>query len=110
MKILLLTAPIPVQNVTFPIGLSYVGTVLKQNRHEVKIIDSIAPFKKYTKDDIKELIKNYKPDIVGFSLFINFITHRASECNTERPLFGIDRIDGESNERHAARHGYTPLG
>ncbi|MBL7196575.1 MAG: cobalamin-dependent protein [Candidatus Omnitrophica bacterium] len=74
MRILLLTAPLPVQNASFPIGLSYIGTVLKQKGYEVKIVDSIAPFKKYSKNDIKELIKIYKPDIVGFSLFINFIT------------------------------------
>ena len=74
MRILLLTAPIPVQNATFPIGLSYVGTVLKQKGYEVKIVDSIAPFRKYTKDDIKKLIKEYQPDVVGFSLFINFIS------------------------------------
>ncbi|GEM_PF-1032223 len=73
MKILLLTAPIPVQNATFPIGLSYIGTVLKQHNHQVLIVDSIAPFKKYTKNDIKELIKSFKPQVVGFSLFINFI-------------------------------------
>jgi len=73
MRILLLTAPIPVQNVFFPIGLSYISMALKQKGHEVKIIDSIAPFKKYTKDDIKKLIQDYKPDVVGLTLFINFI-------------------------------------
>ena len=74
MRILLLTAPIPVQNANFPLGLAYISAVLKRKAYEVKTIDSIAPFKKYTKNDIKELIKTYNPDVVGFSLFINFIS------------------------------------
>lgn len=87
MRILLLTAPIPVQNATFPIGLSYINTVLKQKGYQVKVIDSIAPFKKYSKDDISELIKTYKPDIVGFSLFINFITEVYDFLNELKQIF-----------------------
>ncbi len=74
MRILLLTAPIPVQNSFFPIGLSYIYGALKKENYEVKIVDAIAPFKKYSKENIKELIKDYKPNVVGFSLFINFIS------------------------------------
>jgi len=74
MRILLLTAPIPVQNATFPLGLAYVSAMLKSKGYEVKTIDSIAAFKKYSREDIKNLIKAYKPDVVGFSLFINFIS------------------------------------
>ena len=74
MRILLLTAPIPAQNATFPLGIAYISASLKEKGYEVKAIDSIAPFKKYSRDDIKELIKIYKPDVVGFSLFINFIS------------------------------------
>lgn len=63
MKIVLLQVkrnftPIP------PLGILYLGTVLKNNGYDVKVYDII----KTEKEKIIDEIKNFNPDLVGFSV------------------------------------------
>ena len=68
----------------FPIGLSYIATALLQD-HQVKILDpNVYPFP-YAFEELKKVLKDFEPDIVGISirdydttqkldLFVNFKT------------------------------------
>jgi magnesium-protoporphyrin IX monomethyl ester (oxidative) cyclase len=49
-----------------PLGLAYIGTVLEQAGHKVKIIDS--PTRKLTLKDWLAEVKSFSPDIVGVSM------------------------------------------
>jgi len=51
--------------VGIPLGLGYLASVLEKENHKVKIID--APVLDYTLEDIKEEIKEFKPDWVGIT-------------------------------------------
>ncbi len=50
---------------TLPIGLLYIGTVLKRQGHNVKIID--AHLKKITRKKLLSLIRDFSADIVGLT-------------------------------------------
>jgi len=50
---------------TPPLGITYLGTVLKQKGHKVKLIDLRLP--KYTNDYFVKILKKFRPDIVGVS-------------------------------------------
>jgi len=46
-----------------PLGLGYLGSVLEQAGHKVKIVDSWIM--NYTMEDVKKEIKQFDPDVVG---------------------------------------------
>lgn len=48
-----------------PLGISYLGTVLKHAGHKVKLIDLRLP--NYNNDYFVKILKSFKPDIVGVS-------------------------------------------
>lgn len=48
-----------------PLGICYIAAVLEQAGHGVRIIDGIA--EKTTKEELKEKILEYKPNIVGIT-------------------------------------------
>lgn len=48
-----------------PLGISYLGTVLKKAGHKVKLIDLRLP--KYNNQYFVKTLKSFKPDIVGVS-------------------------------------------
>lgn len=50
---------------TPPLGISYLGTVLKQAGHKVKLIDLRLP--DYRNEYFVQTLKSFKPDIVGVS-------------------------------------------
>ena len=53
------------QGVLPPLGIAYVGSSLEKAGHDVKIIDAIALA--LSKEKVKELIYEYKPEIVGIT-------------------------------------------
>jgi anaerobic magnesium-protoporphyrin IX monomethyl ester cyclase len=58
---------IQVEDITVPpIGIYYVGAVLKENRYEVEILNWHAINK--TPEKIKEILREKKPDVIGFSI------------------------------------------
>lgn len=65
MKILLVQAfTLPYEPHIFPLGLSYVATMLKE--HDVRIFDlNISP-KPY--DELVDIIKEFSPDVIGYSM------------------------------------------
>lgn len=50
-----------------PLGILYLGTILKDNGFTVKLLDAAAKF--YGKDTVLSWIKQEKPDIVGITAF-----------------------------------------
>ena len=50
-----------------PLGILYLGTMLKENGFTVKLLDAAAKF--YGKNDVLNWLKQVKPDIVGISVF-----------------------------------------
>ena len=50
-----------------PLGILYLGTILKENGFTVKLLDAAAKF--YGKNDVLNWLKLVKPDIVGISVF-----------------------------------------
>ncbi|MDD5686867.1 MAG: radical SAM protein [Elusimicrobia bacterium] len=49
---------------SIPLGLAYIAAVLEQNHHQVKVYDPIVPEQD---EKIKELLTDFKPDIVGIT-------------------------------------------
>ena len=51
---------------SMPLGITYLGSVLRENGHEVRLFDL------YPMDDIKliidDLAENFPPDFVGYSM------------------------------------------
>ncbi|MEM5772161.1 MAG: radical SAM protein [Candidatus Aenigmatarchaeota archaeon] len=57
----------------FPLGLGYVATAAKQTSWEVKVLD--CHIEKIGTEKLKEEIKNYKPNVIGFTVMTpNFKT------------------------------------
>ncbi len=52
-----------------PISLAYIASTTRQHGHDVRILDIDA--EKISGPKLEKYIKNYKPDIVGFSVIIN---------------------------------------
>ncbi|MFX1256953.1 MAG: B12-binding domain-containing radical SAM protein [Promethearchaeota archaeon] len=50
-----------------PLGILYLGTILKENGFTVELLDAAAKF--YKKSEVLSWIKRVKPDIVGISVF-----------------------------------------
>ena len=50
-----------------PLGILYLGTMLKENGFTVKLLDAAAEF--YGKNKMLNWLKNVKPDVVGISVF-----------------------------------------
>ncbi|MBN1801608.1 MAG: radical SAM protein [Candidatus Lokiarchaeota archaeon] len=50
-----------------PLGILYLGTILKEHGFNVKLLDAAAKF--YNKYDVLEWLKTIKPDVVGISVF-----------------------------------------
>ncbi len=50
-----------------PLGLLYIGTVLKENGFNVKILDAAA--RSYSRQEVINWLKSINPNIVGFSVF-----------------------------------------
>ncbi len=50
-----------------PLGILYIGTILKENGYSVSLLDAAAKF--YDKDKVLSWIKQIKPDILGISVF-----------------------------------------
>lgn len=63
MKIVLVHPPHLGSSILPPLGLGYIGAVLEKTGFDVKIIDS-NPLK-LTSDEVKNVVKSEKPDIVG---------------------------------------------
>ena len=58
---------IQVEDITVPpIGIYYVGAVLKENKYEVEILNWHAIHK--TPEKIEEVLNDKKPDVIGFSI------------------------------------------
>lgn len=52
------------EEITPPLGFIIIGTILQQRGHEVKVFDH----NKNTTEEYKQLLKTFKPDIVGMSV------------------------------------------
>ncbi|MHA2392301.1 MAG: B12-binding domain-containing radical SAM protein [Promethearchaeota archaeon] len=50
-----------------PLGILYLGTILKEHGFTVKLLDAAARF--YSKEDVLNWIKKVKPDVIGISVF-----------------------------------------
>lgn len=84
-KVLLLEPPVIIRHEEFhqclpPLGLLYIASYLRENGHEVKILDACVegwmnriPFEKgwdykgLTKEEVKQAVLEFAPDIVGIS-------------------------------------------
>lgn len=78
MKILLINPPIyspvekirllertPIQTYTMPLGLGYIASFLEREGYEVRILDTYI--KKYSYEEISEIIRKLKPQIIGIT-------------------------------------------
>lgn len=56
---------IPIQTYTMPLGLGYIAAVLENAGYDVSIVDAYV--KNLPHEDLAQLIKNARPDIIGIS-------------------------------------------
>jgi len=50
-----------------PLGPAYLAAALREAGHEVMVIDAAAPNVSYTDHDMKVMVEDFAPDIVGVS-------------------------------------------
>ncbi|MBN3038767.1 MAG: radical SAM protein [Candidatus Omnitrophica bacterium] len=67
-RVILIQPPSPRVDFTLPLGLAYIGSVLKQKKARVSILDATAPYVKYDIKSFKQSIKDYSPIFVGMSI------------------------------------------
>ncbi|MFC1699072.1 radical SAM protein [Candidatus Omnitrophota bacterium] len=73
MRVLLLQYNSPKRNYATPLGLAYIGTVLKNDGAEVKIVDATAPYARYSRQDLVGLAKRFNPEFIGMTLSTLFV-------------------------------------
>lgn len=74
-KIILLNAPTAGYSSMPLLNLAYLSAVLKKAKHEVKVIDAAAPFKKWSEEEVLNAVKKFEPDLIGLTLTITYIPH-----------------------------------
>lgn len=72
-KILLINPPTISTSPTMPLNLAYLAAALEEKGHKVRCIDYLAP---YNPDDAFEVMKKFRPGIVGFTLRIDCILEK----------------------------------
>ncbi|GAH49788.1 unnamed protein product, partial [marine sediment metagenome] len=72
MKIILINPPWKNTNTVPPLGLAYLGAMLKKEGFEITVIDANAINAKYTHRDIFEEVKRYNPDLIGITIYTTF--------------------------------------
>ena len=73
-RAILLNPPTAASSTEPFLSLAYLAAVLRQAGHQVKIIDATAPYKTLTEDDVAKEISDFKPDFIGISLTVGFIS------------------------------------
>jgi anaerobic magnesium-protoporphyrin IX monomethyl ester cyclase len=68
-----------------PLGLAYIAAVLEEAGYSVKIIDS--PTLKLTYNEFIRIIKEFKPDIIGFSLLTPTALKGYEVCKRLKEIF-----------------------
>ena len=72
MKVLLINPRFSNTTTDVPLGLAYIAAVAKNAECDVKVVDADAAKSNITNDDILATAKNYKPDIIGISIYTSF--------------------------------------
>jgi anaerobic magnesium-protoporphyrin IX monomethyl ester cyclase len=71
MRILLFRQPTGYSRPVMGFGLGIVATILKNAGHEVKVVDNNSLYYKvYSDGDLLKIIRQYKPDAIGFGITI----------------------------------------
>ena len=79
-------------NIQQPLGLAYLGAVLEQSGREVKIIDP-KPLN-FTINDVLNLIKKFKPDIIGISSSTTNFLRAIDLCQKIKKILNVPIIIG----------------
>ncbi|HLD11224.1 MAG TPA: radical SAM protein [Candidatus Nanoarchaeia archaeon] len=75
-----------------PLGLAYLGTVLEENNHSVKILD--LQVNNLSLDEICEFVKEFKPDVVGISVLVNIYNKGIEIAKHLKDKLGVKIIIG----------------
>jgi len=67
-----------------PLGLAYLASVAREKGHDVKIVDSLA--EDYTFDDVKKIISQYSPDLVGITSTTSMIPDAYQVANIVKEI------------------------
>ncbi|MBU1136561.1 MAG: radical SAM protein [Nanoarchaeota archaeon] len=94
-KIVLINPPIQIKeiagsleeiaNIIPPLGIGYIGAVLKKDGFDVKIVDCIPL--KLTKEKLGEILKETNPNIISFTATILTIGHAIKTAKYLRSIF-----------------------
>ncbi|MBI5872377.1 cobalamin B12-binding domain-containing protein [archaeon] len=68
-----------------PLGILYLGTVLKENGYEVSLLDAEVQELKY--EEVLEWVKKEDPDVLGFTCFTPNFIHTANIAKEVRKQF-----------------------
>lgn len=72
-RVLLLNPPTAAISTEPLLNIGYLAAVLRQNGHDVRIVDATAPFRPYSAEEVFRLVSEYRPHFIGVTLTINFI-------------------------------------
>lgn len=105
MKIILINPPWKNTNNVPPLGLAYLGAVLKKQGFEVTVIDANAINAKYTNKDVFEQVKKYSPDLIGITIYTAFAKNAYSLMNMLSSLNKVIVVGGP----HPTAVSYEPF-
>ena len=96
MKIMLIMPPNPYTPLAFgfPIGLGYLGSVLENEGHEVRLLDAL--YDKLSIDDVVRKVKSFSPEYVGISVY-TALARPAVELAKRIKSLGIKTVAGGSH-------------
>lgn len=92
-RVLLLNPPTAAVSTEVLLNLAYLAASLRKAGHEAKIIDSTAPYKPYSSDEINHIISDFKPDFIGVTLTITYIPQTYAYLGELRRL-GVPIVAG----------------
>ena len=73
LRIILLSPPTASPSTEPLLNLGCLATVLRGRGHDVLIVDATAPHARKSPEDIRKLVREYRPRFIGITLTINYV-------------------------------------
>ncbi len=94
LRVLLLYPPSKTQvHSAYPLGITVLGAVLERAGHDVRLIDANAARRRRTTEDLVELVRELRPDVVGMTLVTPLVRESYRLAAALRPL-GVKLLAG----------------
>ena len=74
LRVILLNPPTAASSPEPLLNLGYLAMALRARGHAVSIVDGTAPYARKSPEEVRKIIMEYRPDFIGITLTITYIT------------------------------------